>query len=340
MGRCLITGSSGFLGKRLLQRLLPLTEIEEAILLTRNRSNVKLPDKKIKIIKGDVTKYGLGLSYGARKILESVDEVYHLSANTDLSSNRENIERTNTQGTIDLLDALGKEVFFNHISSAYACGNVSNPVPEDWLERPESFRNRYEESKWLAEQVIKEHHEKFGTPFMIFRPSILAYNVIPEEDLRKQTLYAYASLVHTVVNADSERNISSGLRLSGDPKSKINIIFAEDVVDLIMASRRNRDKDNILNLVSPSSISVENIAWILKEITDFDYNYQFIPNLGERGLSKLEKAPYKKTLPFVKYLSGNSPSWEYKKSLSNRDRLRIKDIEKEDIRDNLIRYLK
>ena len=102
-------------------------------------------------------------------------EVVHGAANLSFhEEDRSQIWYTNVTGTTNFFRTL-KGVpsfrYFNYISTAYVAGNREGAILESQDERPTSFNNVYEESKWAAEQVVRDIAAKQGVGIRIFRPS-------------------------------------------------------------------------------------------------------------------------------------------------------------------------
>jgi nucleoside-diphosphate-sugar epimerase len=337
MKRVLITGATGLLGQGLISRLALQKDIGSLVLLTR--ANIRgSPDKKVHMVYGDLCRSGLGLSPEAKKLVSDIDEVYHLAANTNLTCrNSGAIMQTNVQGTRNLLEVIIKNLpVFNYVSSAYACGISQAEIPEEWLERPKQFRNPYEESKWAAEAAIQEYAKNSGLPCRIYRPSILAYSNPANVDLAKQTFYAYASIIS---KAGKMPHSTEPIRLFGAPSSQINIIFSENVINLMLETRQSSER-GIFNLTSDSNLYVQTLVDIVAELNNDRRRYILTQNLGSLELSDSERYAYERLEHFRGYLDTPCPKWSIENTTSARDRLGIKGVTEKEIKENLRRYLK
>lgn len=193
-----ITGSSGFLGRELLKRLLLRSTSTEVALLIRSNARQTAEKrlskileqvfspretsafrKRIHLIDGDLFQENFGLTDSAfRELASSVTSIYHSAASTALNQDLEDARRINVVGTQRVLEfakfssQLGApfERFF-HVSTAYVAGDTEGVVSPEELCLKRTFRNAYEQSKAEAEIAVKEHALYF--PVTIFRPSII-----------------------------------------------------------------------------------------------------------------------------------------------------------------------
>ena len=181
-GDVLLTGATGFLGMELLARLLQDGDRRVwALVRARCDANANermrailaslVPDPeavlhRVVAVAADLTQPGLGLDPRRREqIADGVDEVIHSAASVSFSLPLEEAREVNVEGTSRVLElaehcaARGGLRRFAHVSTAYVAGDRRG------------FRNTYEQSKWEAERVVREHGSRL--PVQIFRPSIV-----------------------------------------------------------------------------------------------------------------------------------------------------------------------
>ena len=182
----LVTGFPGFIGARLLPRLLELRpgasvrclvqpkfeavarasilQIEEAHAHTRGRIGVVL---------GDITEERLGLAPSpAAELQRELTGAYHLAAVYDLAVRRDLAERINVQGTrnvLRFLEGVPRLRRLDYVSTAYVSGTVKGVYRETDLDVGQAFKNHYEETKFRAEVAVVES----GLPFSVYRPGIV-----------------------------------------------------------------------------------------------------------------------------------------------------------------------
>ncbi len=167
----LFTGFPGFIGARLIPPLLelrrgvrvtclvqekflsPAREAVEAMAAAHPRTR-----GRIDLALGDITAPGLGLGEAAaKKLRKSLVGCYHLAAVYDLAVARDVGLRINVEGTRNVLDFVGEAPHLkrlDYVSTAYVSGTAVGAYRETDLDVGQSFKNFYEETKFLAEVAV------------------------------------------------------------------------------------------------------------------------------------------------------------------------------------------
>lgn len=103
-------------------------------------------------------------------------EILHSAAALSLApENHAFVYEANVTGTRRLLSAIAtlpSPAAFNHVSTAYVAGSRDGVIREEIVAPPE-FNNPYESSKHACETMIRDVLGDCGTPWRIFRPSII-----------------------------------------------------------------------------------------------------------------------------------------------------------------------
>jgi NAD(P)-dependent dehydrogenase (short-subunit alcohol dehydrogenase family) len=177
----LVTGATGFIGRRLVRKLL---ERRGAIVyfLVREESLAKVDellawwgvDRSRAIpITGNLTQPGLGLSDADRQRLTGqVRHLFHLAAVYDLAADEVSQQVANVEGTkrvVELANALGAQCF-HHMSSIVAAGLFEGIFREDMFEEAENLEHPYFRTKHDAERIVRE---TCRVPWRIYRPGIV-----------------------------------------------------------------------------------------------------------------------------------------------------------------------
>jgi nucleoside-diphosphate-sugar epimerase len=183
----LLTGFPGFIGERLLPRLLarhediqvaclvqPRFERQARETLSRLASGPDGIDQgRATIVLGDITVAGLGIGAdAAAALMPDLVAAFHLAAVYDLSVTAAFAERVNVQGTRHMIEfARGAPRFarFHHISTAYVSGDFEGVFGEGDLKRGQGFKNHYERTKYESEVDVVESR----LPFTVYRPGVV-----------------------------------------------------------------------------------------------------------------------------------------------------------------------
>ena len=177
-----MTGFPGFIGERLLPRLLelhPQTEFK-CLVQPRHRDQAEtelarlgIPANRATLVEGDITEGGLGIEASRREaILARLDSAFHLAAVYDLAVSADFAHRVNVIGTRNMI-AFAKAApnfkRFHHVSTAYVSGTFEGVFKETDLDRGQSFKNHYESTKFESEKDVVAS----GLPFTVYRPGVV-----------------------------------------------------------------------------------------------------------------------------------------------------------------------
>ena len=176
-----VTGASGFIGKRLVRKLLA-RDGAPVYFLMRNPTPERLerlrkfwhPGAERAIpIEGDILKPGLGISAKDMEALKGkVDHFFHLAAVYDLAANPEIEMETNIAGTrnvVSFANDIGARRF-HHMSSIAAAGLYEGTFREDMFEEARGLDHPYFKSKHELEKVVRR---ECAIPWRIYRPGLV-----------------------------------------------------------------------------------------------------------------------------------------------------------------------
>jgi len=203
-GLAFVTGFPGFIGRRLVRRLreqrpglqLGLLVKPERIEATRPLL-AELGPAEVTLLEGDLTRMHLGLAGpDYKRLTRAVTEIWHLAASDDLAADPRRIRAVNLEGTRNLLElaqACPGLARFHHFSTAAVSGNREGVILEDELEAGQSFGNPYEETKYLAERLVRQAQGRL--PAVIYRPGIVVGDSRTGEIDRFQGPYTLAIML-------------------------------------------------------------------------------------------------------------------------------------------------
>jgi NAD(P)-dependent dehydrogenase (short-subunit alcohol dehydrogenase family) len=173
-----VTGATGFIGRRLVARLLDRAECDTVYVLVRPGSQDKLAaltphwsrPGAVVGVQGDLAARGLGIDPADLPPL--VDHVVHLGAVYDLTATPEANRAANVEGTRRVLDLAGRldATWLHHVSSVAVAGDHDGPFGEGDFDLGQRLPSPYHASKFEAEQLVRQHSP---VPWRVYRPAVV-----------------------------------------------------------------------------------------------------------------------------------------------------------------------
>ncbi|MCV2349424.1 SDR family oxidoreductase [Paucibacter sp. Y2R2-4] len=176
-----VTGATGFIGKRLVKKLLSRRGSTVHFLL-REESRDKLPEllafwgvSKTRALPvfGDLTGKKLGVAADDIKRLKGqIDHVYHLAAVYDLKADEASQIAANVDGTRSLVEfAQAIDAgHVHHVSSIAAAGLYEGVFREDMFDEAEGLDHPYFMTKHESEKIVRKECKK---PWTVYRPAMV-----------------------------------------------------------------------------------------------------------------------------------------------------------------------
>ncbi len=164
-----VTGATGFIGKRLVARL--LEREGDIYVLVREQSVDKVAalftDPRVKPVVGDLASPLLGVDPAA---VTGVEHFFHLAALYDMTASAEDNERTNVLGTenaVALANALGGTL--HHVSSVAVAGEHRGLFREDHFAEGQKLPTPYHQTKYDSEKLVRDS----ATRWRVYRPAVV-----------------------------------------------------------------------------------------------------------------------------------------------------------------------
>lgn len=217
--RILVTGGTGFLGKRLVQKL--LAEENEVIVFSR-KLHEDLPED-VKPVLGDIRDKA-----ALRKAFSDIDIVYHLAI--CLNESDPDMYEINTKGTqnvVELCKEHGVKQLI-YMSSSGVLGETKTPAKENFPYNP---KTRYEKSKMESELLIK----RSGVPYTIIRTTIII-----GPNLIWAQIFEAAKKRYPII---------------GSGKNYFHLVYVDDVVSMLVLVKDNKKALNQTFHVASKDIS-------------------------------------------------------------------------------------
>lgn len=305
--KVLITGSEGFIGSHLTERLVELGAEVTALVQYNSFNNwgwIDTFDKKVKdsinVVTGDIREYD-----GMKRIIKGQDVVFHLAALIAIPYSYLSpmaYVRTNVEGTTNVLEACREydveKIVHTSTSETYGTA-LYVPIDE---KHPMQGQSPYSASKIGADKIAESFYKSFNMPVATIRPfntygprqsaraviptiisQILAGknkiklgSLTPTRDFNyvKDTAEAFINIAESdktigaVINAGSNYEISIG-----DTVKKIIQIIGKDT-KIICDEDRIRPENSEVNRLWADNTKI-------KELTDWTPKYSLDEGLKE-----------------------------------------------------------
>jgi thioester reductase-like protein len=290
----LFTGFPGFIGARLLPRLLELSPAERFVCLVQDRFldvarreldtiEQKHPAGRgrLSTVVGDITRSGLGLaSEDAARLRRELTAAHHLAAVYDLAVRRELGMKVNVEGTRNVLGFLAEAPRFErlyYVSTAYVSGTATGLFRESDLDVGQAFKNHYEETKFLAEvEVVRSK-----VPSTIFRPSVVV------GDSRTGETGKFDGPYFTLTAMEKTPSPGVFLRV-GSGRNPVNLVPVDFVVEaLARLSAQRQGANKTYHLTDPDPVSVFEVEKLFARALGKRFVYVPLPKRAARAVFAL-----------------------------------------------------
>jgi thioester reductase-like protein len=256
-----VTGYPGFIGKRLVHRLAARQGKDARLVLLVQPKDARaaagaLSDAGVQaeLLEGDVQQMHLGLSGEEFKALaRDVTDVWHLAARTSEAAGTD-LRAVNVEGTRNVLDLAAAAPLLrrlNHFSTAFVSGDRAGVILEDELAAGQRFHDRYEETKFQAELLVRR--AQADLPATIYRPSIVVGDSRTGEIDRFEGPYALAILLVA-------SPLAVPLPLPADAVAPLNVVPVDFVVAASLAIAESpAAAGRTVHVVDPAPLSARRV---------------------------------------------------------------------------------
>ncbi|MBP9806279.1 MAG: SDR family oxidoreductase [Candidatus Accumulibacter sp.] len=255
-----VTGATGFIGKRLVAKLLgrPGSIVH---ILVRTSELPRLPElhaywggdeSRVIPIVGDLTQPGLGVAKAdLRKLQGKIEHFFHLAAIYDLKASADDQQSANVDGTrntVRLAEAIDAR-HFHLVSSIASAGLYEGLFREDMFEEAENLDNPYFRTKHESEGIVRKECK---VPWRIFRPAIVVGDSRSGEMDKIDGPYYFFKLIQKM-----RRILPSWMPTIGIEGGRINLVPVDFVVAALdhIAHLEGRD-GQCFHLTDPAPMRV------------------------------------------------------------------------------------
>ena len=255
-----ITGASGFIGKRLVRKLLErdgsvvyfLVRALEADAVAQLREYWGVDESRAIPVVGDLTQPLLGVSAADKKKLsKKITHFFHLAAIYDLKADAESQQRANVDGTrntVQFAEAIGSK-HFHLFSSIASAGLFEGLFREDMFEEAENLDHPYFRTKHDSEAIVRRECK---LPWRIYRPAIVVGDSRTGEMDKIDGPYYFFKLIQKM-----RKMLPPWMPTIGLEGGRINVVPVDFVVAAVdhIAHLKNED-GKCFHLVDPTPMRV------------------------------------------------------------------------------------
>jgi len=256
----LVTGSEGFIGSHLTEKLVKLGHKVKCTVLYNSFNDygwLETIDKKvlkeIEICFGDIRDFSF-----VKKSMKNCEAVMHLAALIGIpysyTSPKSYID-TNVIGTLNVLEAAKelniKKIIHTSTSEVYGSAKFI-PITE---QHPLNGQSPYSASKIAADQLANSYHLSYGTPLIILRP----FNTYgPRQSLRA----IIPTIITQILNNSKKINL-------GSLKPTRDFSYVSDTVSAFVAALKSTNSlGETINIGSGTEISIKKLAELISKVVN------------------------------------------------------------------------
>ena len=287
MPTALVTGFPGFIGRRLVRRLLDDHPDLRVVCLVEARMadtarGVASGEDRVEVLTGDIAQRRLALS-GAEwdRLTGEVTHVFHLAAIYDLAVPVEVAQKVNVEGTGNVLEfCLAAKGLERHayVSTAYVAGDRHGVVYEHELVMGQGWKNHYEATKFQAEVWVRETLGR--VPTTILRPAIVV------GDSRTGETDKFDGPYYILRTISAMARLGRPVAQFGKADATFNVVPVDFVVGAIATAAFDPAcEGETLHLVDPDPVpSRELVALLSREYGGRDPQWRVAPKLAAASL--------------------------------------------------------
>ena len=175
--RYVVTGGTGFIGRRVITRLLARPGDQEVWILVRRQSLARFErlatewGERARPLVGDLTAPDLGLTDESIAELGHVDHIVHCGAVYDITADDEAQRTANVDGTRAVIAlATRLDATLHHVSSIAVAGSFPGEFTEEDFDVAQELPTPYHQTKFEAELLVRSEP---GLRTRIYRPAVV-----------------------------------------------------------------------------------------------------------------------------------------------------------------------
>jgi len=179
--RYVVTGGTGFIGRRAVARILEHSPDAQVWVLVRRASlgrfealaaqNGQTWGERVNPLVGDLTEENLGLTDSALTELGDIDHVLHCAAIYDITAGAAEQQAANVEGTRAVIGLAKRlDATLSHVSSIAVAGDHAGEFTEDDFDIGQELPTPYHQTKFEAEALVRSTP---GLRYRVYRPAVV-----------------------------------------------------------------------------------------------------------------------------------------------------------------------
>jgi thioester reductase-like protein/short-subunit dehydrogenase len=254
--RYVVTGGTGFIGSRVVTRILASQPDAQVWVLVRRQSLGRFErlatqwGERAKPLVGELP--GLQLSDETSAEIGDVDHVVHCAAIYDITAGEAEQRAANVEGTRAVVELARRlDATLHHVSSIAVAGDFDGEYTEDDFDVGQQLPSPYHQTKFEAELLVRS---TAGLRYRIYRPAVVVGDSrTGEMDKIDGPYYFFGVLAKLAV-------LPSLTPILLPDTGRTNIVPVDYVVDALVALMHAEDRDGqVFHLTSPKTIGLRGI---------------------------------------------------------------------------------
>jgi thioester reductase-like protein/NADP-dependent 3-hydroxy acid dehydrogenase YdfG len=256
--RYVVTGGTGFIGRRVVSQLLGRADDAEVWVLVRRGSLARFErlalewGARAKPLVGDLTAADLGLTDDAVAELGSVAHVVHCAAIYDVTAPEDDQRAANVEGTRAVIDLARRlDATLHHVSSIAVAGTYRGEYTEDDFDVAQDLPTPYHQTKFEAELLVRSAQ---GLRYRVYRPAVVVGDSSTGEMDKIDGPYYFFGVLSKLARLPKFTPIVL------PDTGRTNIVPVDYVVDALVALMHADDRDGqTFHLTAPKTIGLRGI---------------------------------------------------------------------------------
>jgi len=254
--RYVVTGGTGFIGRRVVARLLESQPDAKVWVLVRRQSLGRFErlsvqwNERTKPLVGDLTE--LELTDETIAELGGVDHLVHCAAIYDITAGDAEQRATNVDGTRAVIELARRlDATFHHVSSIAVAGDFPGEYTEDDFDVGQQLPTPYHQTKFEAELLVRSTP---GLRYRVYRPAVVVGDSrTGEMDKVDGPYYFFGVLARLAV-------LPRFTPMLLPDTGRTNIVPVDYAVDALVALMHAEDRDGqTFHLTAPKAIGLRGI---------------------------------------------------------------------------------